>query len=113
MSSHLDQPPGEISIVPIFKAFSVLSDNTIVIFTTLHVTSRPLRIIVATSLGLPDTPPADPLLDRAVCEVATRLCDDPISVANSRLFASQCECYYTPVFDISLNRFQQLVSDSL
>jgi hypothetical protein len=82
----------------------------------LHNTPRHLenaRLIVATSLGLPDAPPADPLLARAVSEVAKRLRDDPISVANSRLFASQCECYYTPVFDISLERFQQLVSDSL
>jgi hypothetical protein len=83
----------------------------------LHKTPRHLenaRVIVSTSLGFSVVPPpSETLLHQAISEVATRLRADPLSLATPSLFASQCACFHTPVFGISLSQFQDLVNKEL
>ena len=84
----------------------------------LYTTSRHLeqaRIIVAQSLGIPDTNSGgdNSLLTQAVCAVEARLRADPLTASIPGLFNSLCECYHTPVFGVSLDSFKQRVRDQV
>ena len=71
------------------------------------------RLIVAQSLGLPDTSSVHdhPLLTQAVCQVASRLRADPLTASIPGLFNLLCECYHTPVFGVSLDSFKHRVRE--
>ena len=86
----------------------------------LHTSPRHLeqaRLIVARSLGfsdncstpVPSAPATKTLLLQAVRAVTARLRADPLTASISGLFNSLCECYHSPVFDVTLDQFRQSV----